>query len=130
MTEAQITKMMKSLGVSREEAIQCLKDDEAIDKGEKLFELTPEQKKASKEATITTGDKRKRAYTFTKRERKPDLVKREIIETLAQNVDRAFFDDQRITDIQIIKPEKEISFHLGEDVYSITLTKHRKPKGE
>ena len=64
-----------------------------------------------------------------KKEREPDLVKREIIHTLAQNVDRAWFDDKfKITDIQIIKPEKEITFKIQNDEYSITLTKHRPKK--
>lgn len=132
MTEAQIEKMMKTLRISREEAIEVIKDDEAIDKGEKLFELNAEQKKAAKQATITTGDKRKRAYTFTKRERKPDEVKREIIETIAHNLDRACCGENldHPQNIQIVKPEKEITFELFGDEYSITLTKHRKPKGD
>lgn len=132
MTEAQIAKMMKALKCSREEAIEVIKDDEAIDKGEKLFELSAEQKKAAKDATITTGDKRKRAYTFTKRERKPDDVKREIIETIAQNIDRCCFGEELATvkDVVILKPEKEITFKVNGEDYSITLTKHRKPKGE
>ena len=132
MTEAQITKMMNALKCSRDEAIEIIKDDEAIDRGEKLFELTAEQKKNAKNATITTGDKRKRAYTFTKRERKPDEVKREIIEVIAQNLDRCCFgeDLHTVKDVNILKPEKEITFTVDGDEYSVTLTKHRKPKRE
>lgn len=131
MTEKQIVKMMNTLKVSREEAIQIIKDDEAIDAGEKLFELTDEQKKNAKAATITTGDKRKRSYTFKTRERKPDEVKREIIATIANNLDRCVFaDDSTCHLIHVVKPEKEITFKVGEDEYSVTLTKHRKPKGE
>ena len=130
MTEAQIVKMMNTLKCSRAEAIEVIKDDEAIEKGEKLFELTAEQKKASKQATITTSGKR--GYKFTKRERKPDEVKREIIETIAQNLDRACCGENldHPQDIQIVKPEKEITFNLLGDEYSVTLIKHRKPKGE
>lgn len=132
MTETQIKKMMDTLKISREEAIEVIKDDEAIDSGEKLFELTPEQKKNAKKATTTTGDKRKRSYTFTKRERKPDEVKREIIETIAHNLDRACCGEDLTSpsNIQIVKPEKEITFTIFGDEYSVTLTKHRKPKGE
>ena len=135
MTEAQITKMMKALKISREEAIQVIREDEEIDKmpmSQIDNDLTPEQKKAQKDATKATGDKRKRAYTFTKRERKPDEVKREIIETIAQNLDRCCFgeDLHTVENVNILKPEKEITFTVDGEEYSVTLTKHRKPKGE
>lgn len=135
MTETQIKKMMDTLKISREEAIDLIREDEEIDKmtmSEVDNDLTAEQKKAKKDATKTTGDKRKRNYTFTKRERKPDEVKREIIATIAQNLDRACCgeDLSHPTNIQIVKPEKEITFSLFGDEYSVTLTKHRKPKGE
>ena len=133
MTEAQITKMMETLKISREEAIEVIKDDEAIDKGEKLFELTSEQKKNAKTATITTGDKRKRtAKTASPKERKPDDVKREIISTIAQNLDRCCFGEEcsTVADVIILKPEKEITFKVNGEEYSITLTKHRKVKGQ
>lgn len=133
MTETQIKKMMDTLKISREEAIDLIREDEEVDKmtmSEVDNDLTAEQKKAKKDATKTTGDKRKRNYTFTKRERKPDEVKREIIETIAQNLDRACCgeDLSHPTNIQIVKPEKEITFSLFGDEYSVTLTKHRKPK--
>ena len=133
MTEAQIQKMMKALGVDRDEAISIIKDDENVDKmsmKEVTADMTEAQKKAAKKATITTGDKRKRTAT-TKRERKPDEVKREIIATIAQNLDRCVFeDDSTISNVVIANIEKEITFKVGEDEYSVTLTKHRKPKGE
>lgn len=137
MTEKQIAKMMKSLDISREEAIAVIKEDEAVDKmsmKEVDSDLTAEQKKAKKKATNTTGDKSKRAYTFTKRERKPDDVKRKIISIIAQNLYQIIIDtdeDYFIPQNTIIKnPEKEITFLLKGDEYSITLTKHRKPKGD
>lgn len=135
MTEKQIQKMMTTLHLSREEAIDLIHEDEQVDKmtmGEVDNDLTKEQRKAKKEATKTTGDKRKRAYTFTKRERKPDDVKREIINTIAHNLDRCCFGEElsTVTDVVVLKPEKEITFKVGDDEYSVTLTKHRKPKGE
>ena len=132
MTEAQIKKMMDTLKISREEAIEVIKDDEAIDHGEKLFELTAEQKKNAKKAIITTGDKRNRSTTPTKRERKPDDIKREIIDTVAHNLDRACFGENldHPQNIQIVKVEREITFTVYGEEYSLTLTKHRKPKGE
>lgn len=133
MTEQQITKMMNTLKISREEAIDLIREDEEIDRmsmSEVDNDLTPEQKKAKKKATNTTGDKTKRSYTFTKRERKPDDVKREIIDTIAHNLDRACCGENLVSpsNIQIVKPEKEITFELFGEAYSVTLTKHRKPK--
>ena len=129
MNEAEIKRMMDTLKISREEAISLIKDDEAIDRGEKLFELTPEQKKNAKAATITTSAKPVRKNV--KRERKPDEVKLEIIETIAQNIDRCCFgeDLHTVENVSIPKPEKEITFTVNGEEYSITLTKHR-PKKE
>lgn len=136
MTEKQIAKMMSTLKISREEAIDLIREDEEIDRmsmSEVDNDLTPEQKKAKKKATNTTGDKTKRSYTFTKRERKPDEVKREIIDTIAQNLTRCCFGEDNLStcsDISIVKPEREITFKVGDDEYSVTLTKHRKAKAK
>ena len=46
----KIQKMMTLLDISKEEAKQLVEDDKKIDRGEKLFELSPEQEKASKKA--------------------------------------------------------------------------------
>lgn len=120
MNEKRIEEMMKALHCSREEAIQVIADDEAIDKGEKLFEMTAEQKKAAKAMTATGTKKR---TTTTKRERKPDEEKQEIISKIAN-----FLKEIDGFDVEIIKNEREISLLVGENDYSITLTKHRPPK--
>lgn len=44
---------MQSLGISEEEAIEILQADAEIDKGAKLFELTPEQKAVEKKMRKT-----------------------------------------------------------------------------
>ena len=129
ITEAQITKMMKSLNLTREEAIELIKDDMEVDKmsvKECTSDMTDEQKKAAKKATITTGEKKKTASV--KKERKKDNIKIEIISTIAQNLNRCCFDDDSNTvqDITVIKPEREITFTINGEEYSVTLTKHRK----
>ena len=43
---------MRKLGMTDEEIADLLECDKRIDKGEKLFELTPEQEKASKETRV------------------------------------------------------------------------------
>lgn len=74
-----VEKLMKNLGISREEALQVLADDKAIDKGEKLFELSAEQKQAVKQATRADSKPRQ---TQTKREPKADKDKAEIMKVI------------------------------------------------
>ena len=120
MDEKRIQSLIKTLHCTREEAIQVILDDEEIDKGAKLFELSAEQKKAAK-AMTSTGTKKQGASV--KRERKPDDEKAEIIAEIA-----GFLTKIDGFDVEIIKKEREISLIVGENDYSITLTKHRPPK--
>lgn len=120
MNEKRIAELMKSLGCSREEAIQVIADDDAIDGGAKLFELTADQKKAVKKMT---GTGTRKSSGTVKRERKPDEEKQEIIAKIAD-----FLAKIDGFDVEIIKNEREISLLVGENDYSITLTKHRPPK--
>ena len=116
MTEADILRIMEGLHCSREEAIEVLQDDEAIDHGENLFELTPEQKKASKDARNAGGNKRTKPV---QRERKIDEVKGAIL-TACQTT---------LTELQAtitkVKTETEIEFTLNGENYTLKLTKHR-----
>lgn len=66
--------------------------------------------------------KNKGNYTFTKRERKADNEKREIIQKTFD------FLSQFVENAEIIKVEREISFKIGENDYTFSLTKHRKAK--
>lgn len=94
------------------------------------FDLTEEQAKTAKE--MTKGARAVDAYGKTrKRERKPDEVKREVIATVAQNLPRCWVADGevKVTEITTPNPEREIRFRIGSDLYSLTLTKHRTPKG-
>lgn len=82
--EKLIAKHMSLLGISREEAEQLVADDEAIDKGAKLFELTAEQEKASKKAR--KADRAPTVYkldnTAGKRSKKADNDKAELLNAL------------------------------------------------
>ena len=67
------------------------------------------------------------------RKKKEDPIKREIISTLAQNLTRVVIDNESDpleipSDIVITNPEKEITFTLKGENYSVTLTKHRPKK--
>ena len=94
---------------------------------------------AMKMAKMELKDKTNRRYEKsdaprkkTERKKKEDPIKREIISTLAKNLTRVVIEgeeeDYSPSPIFIENPEKEISFQLMGESYSITLTKHRPKK--
>lgn len=113
MTENEILHAMKALDLSREEAIQMLKDDDAIDHGAKLFELSDEQKKVEKK--MKNVSRAPTAYKFSKRERKPNEAKRELISNLAE------FLSSVATNIEITNAEREMLFNYNGIKYRLTL---------
>lgn len=118
----KIQSLMKKLDISEAEAREILAYDEDVDKGKKTeFDLTPEQEKSTRK--YRQAERKQTAYNFTKRERKPDLEKRKIIEEIAN-----FLSEKDGFDVSIIKKEREISLIVGSNDYSITLIKHRPPK--
>ena len=119
MDEKKIAKMMKSLGCSREEAIEVMRDDEAIDKGENLFELTAEQKKVEKK--MRQADRTPTVYKFTKRERKPNQTKRDLMQLL-QNA----LIDFGATDMEVTNIERQLDFAVDGVRYRVVLSAPRK----
>lgn len=118
----KIQSLIKKLDISEAEAREILAYDEDVDKGKKTeFDLTPEQEKSTRK--YRQAERKQTAYNFTKRERKPDLEKRQIIEEIAN-----FLSEKDGFDVSIIKKEREISLIVGSNDYSITLIKHRPPK--
>lgn len=71
---------MKKLGMSEAEIAEVLEADKRIDKGEKLFELTAEQEREAKKARNV--GRAPTSYKFTKRERKPDKDKADLLNVL------------------------------------------------
>ena len=68
----KVQEMMRLLGCDEETAKQVIADDERIDKGEKLFEQTAEQKANSKK--YRQGERKPTVYKLDKRERKPMMI--------------------------------------------------------
>ena len=95
------------------------------------FDLSPEQEAESKKARKGMARAVNAYGKEVKRERKPDEVKREVIATVAKNLTRCWLDDgeTNVLDITIANPEREVTFTIGGVTYSLTLTKHRPPKG-
>ena len=125
MTEKDIQKAMKSLDLTREEAVEMLKEDEEVDRmGMKEVDndLTAEQKKVKKSMTAT-GEKKHTVYKFDKkRERKVDEVKKHLMDCI-----RVLLEGLGAK-VEPLTTEAEMHFvHLGEN-YTIKLIKHRPPK--
>ena len=120
VNEKLIQKHMDSLGISREEAIQLIADDVAIDKGAKLFSLTPEQEKESKKAR--QADRKPTVYNFdtSKRKRAENSDKRFLIENLTNLLQQI-----ECSDVDVTNPEREIIFHFGGTKYKIVLSAPR-----
>lgn len=114
----QVTALAK-LGLTDKEIKQILADDKRIDKGEKLFELTAEQSKTSKQARIVP--RTPTAYNFTKRERKADNDKRELIDLLVKTVS----NQQGCVLLEITNQEREFLFTYNDRKFKIVLSAPR-----
>lgn len=127
--EKEIAKMMALLHCGREEAIDVIEYDKAVDRSkpsdEPLAHDLPKEieKQALKDAHKGT-DKKSPNYTFTKRERKPNESKREIIEALRRAVEEISGSEA----VTVANIEREITFALDGVDYSVTLTAHRAKK--
>lgn len=118
----EVKKIMAILGCSEEEAQDVVNTDKKIDKGEKLFSLNPEEEKASKKARRAPT-----VYNFdtSKRKKVENLVKRDLIQQLSQFLNSL---NEVITNIQVVNPERIISFDVQGNTYEFTLVQKRKPK--
>lgn len=114
---------LKNLGLTDEEIIKVIEDDEKIDKGEKLFELTEEQKQAEKKYKNTHTRTVKTAYGQTQtKERKTDADKRMLIDALAETLKN--YADSGTVDITNAEREIELVFHNRK--FKIVLSAPRK----
>lgn len=117
---------MKVLDIPETEAIQLVMDDKAVDKGEKLFELSAEQKKVAKKYA-GTGTKKRTVYKFdTAKKKKENPVKQKII----AEIERFLNENSEICAemVQITNAERQIAFKIGENDYELTLVQKRKAK--
>lgn len=117
---------MKVLDIPEAEAIQLVMDDKAVDKGEKLFELSAEQKKVTKKYA-GTGTKKRTVYKFdTAKKKKENPVKQKII----AEIERFLNENSEICakNVQITNVERQIFFQIGSNDYELTLVQKRKAK--
>ena len=118
MTKAEQQKQitaLKNLGLTDEEIVEVLADDEKIDKGEKLFELPEELEKGAKKARNAGNCN---GYTKAKREKKVDRQKQFIIDTIS----RALTDHLGGSVHEITNPEREILVEYCNRKFKIVLS--------
>ena len=120
--EEKIKKLMATLKCTREEAIEIIECDKAIDKGERVyFDLDKDaEKQAKKWANV--GEKTKK----TERKapvRKENTTKSGIIAEISE-----FLSEKGYEMVEITNKERQIAFKIGENDYELTLVQKRKPK--
>ena len=125
----QIERMRKA-GFSEEEIRDMMDADARIDKGEKLFEQTAEQKRASKQAMNGMAKSQDAVNAYgkkVKRERKPNEVKRWIIQRVKILCEGWELNGDALN-VNITNLERAIDFEIDGRAFTLTLTEHRKPK--
>ena len=119
MTKAekmQMQKIMQNLDCDEETAKEILESDKRIDKGEKLFELSADQKKAEKQARNFGNCN---LYTKPQKKEKPiDTDKRNIINLLAETLENIADTGQ----VEITNAEREMLFTQNGRKYKIVLS--------
>ncbi len=118
--DSEIETNCRILGITKEEAIQMYLEDEGYLDNPYVEELTQK----AKEAKISHDAKSEKPRKSTKRERKPDEEKENLIKIIANAL-----EDEGIP-TKITNKSKIIEFNLGENHYKLDLIKQRPPKNE
>lgn len=121
--EQNVYNNLRKMGLTDEEAKDVISADKAIDKGEKLFELTEEQKQVEKKYKNTHTRTVKTAYGQTQtKERKTDTDKRMLIDALAEKLEN-YADGGKVN---IMNAEREIELVFHDRKFKIVLSAPRK----
>lgn len=121
--EQNVYNNLRKMGLTDEEAKDVISADKAIDKGEKLFELTEEQKQVEKKYKNTHTRTVKTAYGQTQtKERKTDKDKRMLIDALAEKLEN-YADSGKVN---ITNAEREIELVFHDRKFKIVLSAPRK----
>lgn len=103
---------------------KCIEIDDCPE-GVTLEEIEKVEKfaKENKVKTVVTSADKTEKKERKPRERKVDTEKVNLIQLIGE-----FLVTQNLDFVEIVKPEREINFKIGENDYTLTLTKHRKAK--
>lgn len=124
--EKKIINLMQSLDISHNEAIEILQADAEIDKGAKLFELTPEQKTVEKQMRKTVKIVAPNGKKI-QRELKIDDNREKLLTSIIELFNEKFSIEN------IERPPRttnKIRFQFYGDTFTVTIAKERKKKGE
>lgn len=118
--DAELEKSMEILEISQDEAIQLWLEDNDFCENAEATALTKKAKEnhAVQHGAVNTN----KSKSATKRERKPDVEKEEIIHKLAE------FLESGGVPVKITNKSKIIEFEIGENHYKLDLIKQRPPK--
>lgn len=117
---ARVDKLVEEHDFSIAEAVDIVKADREIDKGKRVdFDLSPEEEKAAKKYANSTEKKK------TVRKRAEDAVKRNFIAEIAQFLGENY---NTLSNLEVVNPERVVSFEFDGEKYEIILQKKRKPK--
>lgn len=122
MAETQVERIMKHLNCSKEEALDIIACDKAIDRGERMefdlpIELEKEAKKMSNVGSRKTDGKK------VERKRKENPTKSTLITEISQ-----FLTENGYENVQITNKERQIAFGSNGETFELTLVQKRKPK--
>lgn len=110
----------KREGLSARETIDRFLSDEGYVVDPTVRELTEKAKSNGINNAGKVSSGKRKAPT-----RKPDLVKRMLIEGLSKYMSEAYAE---VKNVQVTNIERIIAFSIGDDNYELTLSKKRKPK--
>lgn len=107
--------IMRKMGYNDAEIADMIATDAKIDRGEKLFELPDELKAGAKKARQAE----RKSSTTINREKKVDNDKLFLINTITSVL-------KEIENLEVINPEREITFEYNGRKYRLTLAMPRK----
>ena len=129
--EKHIDFLMKSLKISREEALEVMAYDEDVKKGNKTkYDLTPEQEQNVKDMNRKVQHKK---CGTVHRERKPNEQKEALVVALADFLENEceFTLNEELTycdAVEITKKNRMIHFKVNDKEYDLQLIEKRPPK--
>ena len=127
MNEKRITMLMKTLGISREEAIELEQYDDDVNHNKPTaHDLTPEQKKNIQEMNRKVDHKK---YGSTHRERQPNELKIAIMAELADFL-REDAQGQVYEDVELTNVSRMLHFKVGNKEFDLQLIEKRPPKNK
>ena len=122
MTQEQtISNLMNKLSCTREEALDIIATDKAINSGADPFPLDSEQKKVVQKMLRTTG---------TRKTKNPTVYKFESGRQVKANPQLNESNQNDYSNVEITNKNRQIAFSIGEKSFELTLVEKRKKSGK